>query len=68
MPRKKIVSNSSLGKQLIKSKTKPNKTNPRKPDEPMGGFKVVSNQNKRFKVVKTRRLCAAHDNGGTFEA
>ena len=41
MPRKAIASNSSLGKQLIKSKQK-KKFNQRRDDEPVGGYKVVS--------------------------
>ena len=42
MPRKAIGSNSSLGKQLIKSKQKKKFNKAREYDEPMGGFKVVS--------------------------
>ena len=42
MPRKAISSNSSLGKALIKTKQK-KRFNQRKDDEPMGGYKVVSN-------------------------
>jgi len=45
MPRKKIASNSSLGKQLMKTR-KPNNFNKKvADDEPTGGFKVVSNNN-----------------------
>ena len=41
MPRKKVESCASLGKQLIKTKQK-KKFNQRKDDEPVGGYKVVS--------------------------
>ena len=41
MPRKQAASNSSLGKQLMKTKQKRRAYVPRKDDEPMGGYKVV---------------------------
>ena len=43
MPRKKVASNASLGKQLIKSRTVKKKQWVKGDDGPEGGFKVVSN-------------------------
>ena len=49
MPRKAIASNSSLGKQLIKTKQK-KKFNQRRDDEPVGGYKVVSLDSYLWKI------------------
>ena len=47
MPRKKIVSNSSLGKSLLATKAKP-KNLIVEGEGPQGGYKVVSIQKKLY--------------------